>query len=108
MQIRHHAPDPILGVGVAVRWHGRLSSRIWLAWFRHGASPLCGVLPKDLSGGGGLKVLSGLSSFAVDSPPHDAPLTNEVLALEGARVREITAFVLPELSPQFGLPVELN
>ena len=32
----------------------------------------------------------------------------EVLALEGARVREITAFVLPELFPQFGLPAELN
>jgi hypothetical protein len=35
-------------------------------------------------------------------------LTNEVLALEGARVGEITAFVLPEPSPQFGLPVELD
>jgi RNA polymerase sigma-70 factor, ECF subfamily len=32
----------------------------------------------------------------------------EVLALEGARVREITAFVLPELFPHFGLPAELN
>jgi RNA polymerase sigma-70 factor, ECF subfamily len=32
----------------------------------------------------------------------------EVLALEGARVREINAFVLPELFPQFGLPAELN
>ena len=32
----------------------------------------------------------------------------EVLALEGARVREITAFVLPELFPQFGLPAELD
>ena len=32
----------------------------------------------------------------------------EVLALEGERVREITAFVLPELFPQFGLPAELN
>src|SRR6266511_2982048 len=35
MQIRHHAPDPILEVGVTIRWHGRFSGRIWLAWFRH-------------------------------------------------------------------------
>ena len=32
----------------------------------------------------------------------------EVLALEGAHVREITAFALPELFPQFRLPAELN
>ncbi len=30
------------------------------------------------------------------------------LTLEGAHVREITAFALPELFPQFGLPAELN
>ncbi|MGH3142437.1 MAG: hypothetical protein ACRDO9_04820, partial [Gaiellales bacterium] len=30
MHIRHHAPDPILDVGVAIRWHGRLSGRVWL------------------------------------------------------------------------------
>src|SRR5918996_4049404 len=35
MQIRHHAPDPILDVGVAIRWHRRRSRRIWLAWFLH-------------------------------------------------------------------------
>src|SRR5918994_1006354 len=38
MQIRHHAPDPILDVGVAIRWLRRLSGRIWLAWFRYRTS----------------------------------------------------------------------
>jgi hypothetical protein len=31
----------------------------------------------------------------------------EVLALEGERVKEITAFASPELYPFFGLPAEL-
>ena len=31
----------------------------------------------------------------------------EVLAFEGERVREITAFASPELFPLFGLPSEL-
>jgi RNA polymerase sigma-70 factor (ECF subfamily) len=36
------------------------------------------------------------------------PASLEVLALEGARVREITAFASPELFPRFGLPAELR
>jgi RNA polymerase sigma-70 factor (ECF subfamily) len=36
-----------------------------------------------------------------------APASLEVLALEDGRVREITAFVLPDLFPRFGLPAEL-
>jgi hypothetical protein len=32
----------------------------------------------------------------------------EVLGLEGAQVKEITAFVFPELFPRFGLPSELS
>ena len=35
------------------------------------------------------------------------PASLEVLALEGERVREITAFVWPELFPRFGLPDRL-
>jgi len=35
------------------------------------------------------------------------PSSLEVLTLEGARVKEITAFVFPELFPRFGLPPEL-
>jgi hypothetical protein len=35
------------------------------------------------------------------------PASIEVLALEGERVREITAFASAELFPQFGLPPEL-
>jgi RNA polymerase sigma-70 factor, ECF subfamily len=35
------------------------------------------------------------------------PASLEVLALEGARVKEITAFASPELFPSFGLPAEL-
>jgi len=35
------------------------------------------------------------------------PTSIEVLAFEGARVKEITAFVFPELFPRFGLPTEL-
>ena len=36
-----------------------------------------------------------------------APASLEVLALEGSRVRDITAFLLPEMFPRFGLPAEL-
>ena len=36
-----------------------------------------------------------------------APVSLEVLTLEGARVRHITAFVLPELFPRFGMPPTL-
>jgi RNA polymerase sigma-70 factor, ECF subfamily len=35
------------------------------------------------------------------------PTSLEVLTLEGAQVKDITAFVFPELFPRFGLPVEL-
>jgi RNA polymerase sigma-70 factor, ECF subfamily len=35
------------------------------------------------------------------------PAALEVLALEGARIKEITAFASPELFPRFGLPAEL-
>ena len=35
------------------------------------------------------------------------PTALEVLALRGERVAEITAFVLPERFPRFGLPTEL-
>jgi RNA polymerase sigma-70 factor (TIGR02960 family) len=35
------------------------------------------------------------------------PASLEVLTVEGARVREITAFVFADLFPRFGLPVEL-
>src|SRR5207244_2757022 len=38
MQIRHHAPEPILDVRVIIRWHRRLSGRVWLACFRHRTS----------------------------------------------------------------------
>jgi RNA polymerase sigma-70 factor, ECF subfamily len=31
----------------------------------------------------------------------------EVLTLEGSRIKDITAFVMPELFPRFGLPLEL-
>jgi RNA polymerase sigma-70 factor (ECF subfamily) len=31
----------------------------------------------------------------------------DVLTLEGARIKEITAFVIPGLFPRFGLPPEL-
>jgi RNA polymerase sigma-70 factor (ECF subfamily) len=37
-----------------------------------------------------------------------APASLEVLAVDGGRVREITAFVLPDLFPRFGLPPELR
>lgn len=36
------------------------------------------------------------------------PASLEVLALEGPLVKEITAFVFPELFPRFGLPAELR
>ena len=36
-----------------------------------------------------------------------APASLEVLALEGARVRDITAFLLPEMFRRFGVPPEL-
>ena len=35
------------------------------------------------------------------------PTSIEVLAFEGERVKEITAFASPELFPRFGLPTEL-
>jgi RNA polymerase sigma-70 factor (ECF subfamily) len=35
------------------------------------------------------------------------PAAIDVLTLEGSRIKEITAFVLPELFPRFGLPTEL-
>ena len=31
----------------------------------------------------------------------------DVLTLEGARIKDITAFISPELFPRFGLPSEL-
>jgi RNA polymerase sigma-70 factor (ECF subfamily) len=37
-----------------------------------------------------------------------APTSVEVLTLEGARVKDITAFVSPRLLPRFGLPTELR
>jgi RNA polymerase sigma-70 factor (ECF subfamily) len=37
-----------------------------------------------------------------------APASLEVLALDGARVREITAFVRPDLFSRFGLPASLE
>jgi RNA polymerase sigma-70 factor, ECF subfamily len=36
------------------------------------------------------------------------PTSLEVLGVEGSRVKEITAFVFPELFPRFGLPGELR
>jgi RNA polymerase sigma-70 factor (ECF subfamily) len=36
------------------------------------------------------------------------PASLEVLTLEGDQVREIHAFVFPELFPEFGLPTELQ
>jgi RNA polymerase sigma-70 factor (ECF subfamily) len=43
------------------------------------------------------------------NPRQDAytPASLEVLAIEGARVKEITAFVYPQLFARFGLPAEL-
>jgi hypothetical protein len=35
LQIWHHTLRPFLDFGVAVRWHGRLSGRIWLASLLH-------------------------------------------------------------------------
>ena len=40
-------------------------------------------------------------------PERYEPAALEVLSLEGGRVREITAFALPELFERFGLPTEL-
>jgi hypothetical protein len=31
----------------------------------------------------------------------------DVLTLEGSRIKEITGFVMPEIFPRFGLPLEL-
>jgi hypothetical protein len=30
-EFRHHALDPILDLGVVIRWHRRLAGRIWFA-----------------------------------------------------------------------------
>jgi RNA polymerase sigma-70 factor, ECF subfamily len=41
-----------------------------------------------------------------DSGRH-LPLAIDVLTLEGALIKEITAFVTPEIFPRLGLPAEL-
>jgi hypothetical protein len=35
------------------------------------------------------------------------PLAVDVLTLEGSLIKEITAFVMPEIFPRLGLPPEL-
>ena len=51
----------------------------------------------------------GLASYSLDEETgRYVPAAIDVLTLEGGLIKEVTAFVTPELFPRFGLPSELE
>src|SRR5262249_17856996 len=50
-----------------------------------------------------------LASYELDEEPgRFLPIAIDVLTFEGWQISDITAFIMPELFPRFGLPSELD
>src|SRR5919108_6620536 len=82
-------------------WRGRDT----IAGFAPAAKDVCArarVLPIRLNG------QLGIACYGEDADTgRHLPLAIDVLTLEGALIKEITAFITPEIFPRLGLPAEL-
>ena len=86
----------------------------WSMWWR-GRDVIAGFAPeaKDICGKARMLPTRVNGQPAVACYGEDAssgrhlPLAIDVLTLEGALIKEITAFITPEIFPHLGLPPEL-
>ncbi len=83
-------------------WRGRET----IAGFAKHAVDVCATARTVLTSANGQPAIA---YYALDAQTgrHRA-MAIDVLTLEGARISEITAFIIPELFPRFGLPPELD
>jgi RNA polymerase sigma-70 factor (ECF subfamily) len=86
----------------------------WSMWWR-GRDTIAGFAPeaKEICAKARMLPMRANGQLAVACYAEDAgsgrhlPLAIDVLTLEGALIKEITAFVMPQIFPRLRLPAEL-